>query len=71
MNRACRVVTSEISARILIAAQLQALDEFRWTVIAGDEMRTSLDGVEQVQITMRREPALADESHSELEPLHS
>ena len=60
MNRACRVVTSEISARILIAAQLQALDEFRWTVIAGDEMRTSLDGVEQVQITMRRELALAD-----------
>ena len=56
----CRVVTSEISARILIAAQLRALDHIAWTVVSGDEPTDPAPGVEHVCIPMRREPALSD-----------
>ena len=58
--RACRVVTSEISARILLRKQLLALTEWPWTIVAGDATIDPLPGAEHVQIAMRREPALAD-----------
>lgn len=57
---ACRVVTSEISARILIAAQLHALSEFSWTVVAGDAPTVELPGIRHVCIQMRREFAFSD-----------
>ena len=58
--RACRVVTSEMSARILIAAQLQAIDEISWTVVAGDAATVELTGVEHVRVAMRRELSWTD-----------
>ena len=49
-----------MSARILLAAQLQALDHIHWTVVSGDPPTHTIAGVEYVCIVMRREPALSD-----------
>ena len=60
LPRACRVVTSEISARILLRKQLVALADRPWTIVAGDATVAPIPGAEHLQVTMRREPAWAD-----------
>ena len=58
---ACRVVTTELSTRILLAAQLRAFSErFAWTVVAGDVAKPLGDGITHVCVPMRREPAMSD-----------
>ena len=57
---ACRVVTTELSTRILLRKQLAALSERSWTVVSGDEPTADLPGIRQIQVKMRREPALSD-----------
>jgi glycosyltransferase involved in cell wall biosynthesis len=57
---ACRVVSSEISARILIAEQVRQLDEYEWTIVGGDEPQGRMPGERYVRIPMSREPAISD-----------
>ena len=57
---ACRVVTWSESARILLAGQLAALREFRWSVVSGDEYRDPPAHIVAYWVPMRRELALSD-----------
>jgi glycosyltransferase involved in cell wall biosynthesis len=52
---ACRVVTSSISARLLIAGQLAALTEYDWTVVSGDEWDGPPPTLTHEHVRMRRE----------------
>lgn len=58
---ACRVVTSSMSARLLLESQLRQLDEFAWSVVAGDDDGyRPPPGIESVRLPMRRELAPGD-----------
>jgi glycosyltransferase involved in cell wall biosynthesis len=57
----CRVVTTSLTARVLLANQLRALaDEVDWTVVSGDVYEDPPHGVEVVVIPIRREFAVSD-----------
>jgi glycosyltransferase involved in cell wall biosynthesis len=57
---ACRVVTWSESARFLLAGQLAALREVRWSIVSGDEYPDPPADVAAYWVPMRRELALSD-----------
>ena len=56
----CRVVTTSASARLLLAGQLRALKEVRWSLVSGDGYDDAPPDLVVYDIPMRREPALSD-----------
>ncbi len=58
--RACRVVTTSLTARLLLANQLRKIDEIGWTVVSGDAYDDPPPGVAVEVVPMRREFALSD-----------
>jgi len=58
--RGCRVVTTSLTARVLLANQLGALSEVDWTVVSGDGYDDPPDGVDVEVVPIRREFALSD-----------
>jgi len=59
-RRGCRVVTTALSARVLLANQLRALDDVAWTVVSGDAYDDAPEGIDVEVIPIRREFALSD-----------
>ena len=59
-RRGCRVVTTSLTARLLLANQLRSLDEIDWTVVSGDAYDDPPDGVHVRVVPIRREFALTD-----------
>jgi glycosyltransferase involved in cell wall biosynthesis len=57
---ACRVVTASISARLLLARQLEALQDMRWALVSGDDVDDPPAGVRACTVPMRRELAWSD-----------
>jgi glycosyltransferase involved in cell wall biosynthesis len=49
-----------MSARLLLAGQLRALDDVRWWVVSGDPYPDPPPGLVVEHVAMRREPALSD-----------
>jgi glycosyltransferase involved in cell wall biosynthesis len=58
--RGCRVVTTSLTARVLLANQLRSLPELDWTVVSGDRYDDPVEGVTVEVIPIRREFALSD-----------
>lgn len=58
--RGCRVVTTSLTARLLLANQLRRLRDVEWTVVAGDAYDDPPDGVAVQIVPMRREFSLSD-----------
>jgi len=58
--RGCRVVTTSMTARLLLANQLRSLPEISWTVVSGDEFADAPDTVAVTVVPMRREFAASD-----------
>ena len=58
--RGCRLVTTSLTARVLLANQLRRLDGIDWTVVSGDSYDDAPDGVSVRVVPMRREFAPAD-----------
>lgn len=56
----CRVVTTSLSARLLLAGQMRALSGVDWAVTSGDPWPDAPAGIEFHHIPMRRELALSD-----------
>ncbi len=59
-HRGCRVVTTALSARVLLAHQLSALDQVDWTVVSGDAYDDAQAGLDVEVVPIRREFALSD-----------
>jgi glycosyltransferase involved in cell wall biosynthesis len=59
-RRGCRVVTTSLTARVLLANQLRSLPGIEWTVVSGDRYDDPVDGVRVEVIPIRREFALSD-----------
>jgi glycosyltransferase involved in cell wall biosynthesis len=59
-TRACRVVTTSLTARLLLANQLRRIDEIAWTVVSGDAYDDPPPGVVAEVVPMRREFAASD-----------
>ncbi len=53
--RACRLVTTSLTARVLLANQLARLTDFDWTVVSGDPYPDPAAGIEAVVVPIRRE----------------
>jgi glycosyltransferase involved in cell wall biosynthesis len=58
--RGCRLVTTSLTARLLLANQLRRLRDVEWTVVAGDAYDDPPDGVTVQVVPMRREFSLSD-----------
>jgi len=58
--RACRIVTTSLSARLLIRRQLEELDTIEWTLVSGDAYDDAPPGLRVEVIPMRREFSMAD-----------
>ena len=58
--RGCRIVTTSLTARVILANQLRSLPEAEWTVLSGDRYDDPVDGVDVEVIPIRREFALSD-----------
>jgi len=58
--RGCRLVTTSLTARVLLANQLLALKEVDWTVVSGDAYDDPPKGIDVEVIPIRREFALGD-----------
>ena len=58
--RGCRVVTTSLTARVLLARQLRSLHEVHWTVVSGDSYDDPVEGVDVEVVPIRREFALSD-----------
>jgi glycosyltransferase involved in cell wall biosynthesis len=58
--RACRVVTTSLTARVLIRRQLEALDDIDWTVVSGDTYQDAPVGLRVEVIPIRRQFSPAD-----------
>jgi glycosyltransferase involved in cell wall biosynthesis len=56
----CRVVTTSLSARLLLAGQMAALQEVPWAVTSGDAWPDAPAGIEVHVVPMRRELAASD-----------
>ena len=59
-QRACRVVTTSLTARVLIRHQLEVLDEIAWTVVSGDAYEDAPTGLSVDVLPIRREFSPAD-----------
>jgi glycosyltransferase involved in cell wall biosynthesis len=51
----CRVVTTSLTARVLLANQLRSLTDIEWTVVSGDPYDDPPPGVEVEVLPIRRE----------------
>jgi glycosyltransferase involved in cell wall biosynthesis len=58
--RGCRIVTTSLTARVLLANQLRSLPDVRWTVVSGDPYDDPVEGVAVEVIPIRRQFALSD-----------
>jgi glycosyltransferase involved in cell wall biosynthesis len=58
--RGCRLVTTSLTARLLLANQLRRLGDVEWTVVAGDPYDDPPDGVAVKVVPMRREFSVSD-----------
>ena len=58
--RGCRVVTTSLTARVLLANQLCSLEGVEWTVVSGDAYDDPPPGVRVEVVPIRREFALSD-----------
>lgn len=56
----CRVVTYADSARLLLAGQLHALADVRWSLVSGEAYPDAPEGLTVHVVPMRREPAPSD-----------
>ena len=61
-TRGCRVVTTSLTARVLLANQLRSMPEIDWTVVSGDRYPEPPAEVAVEVIPIRREFALSDAS---------
>ncbi len=59
-QRGCRIVTTSLTARVLLANQLRSLTDVDWTVVSGDRYDDPVPGVAVDVIPIRREFALSD-----------
>src|SRR5579862_9032361 len=60
--RGCRVVTTSMTARLLLQHQLRQLREISWSVVSGDAFDDPPGDVEVEVVPLRREFALSDVS---------
>ena len=60
VRRGCRIVTTSLTARLLIANQLRSIADVEWTVVSGDPYDDPPRGVAVEVIPIRREFALSD-----------
>lgn len=58
--RVCRIVTTSLTARVLLANQLRSLPEIEWTVVCGDSFQDPIDGISVASIPMARELSWKD-----------
>jgi glycosyltransferase involved in cell wall biosynthesis len=58
--RGCRVVTTSLTARVLLANQLRSLRDVEWTVVSGDPYDDPPQGVAVEVVPIRREFSLSD-----------
>jgi len=58
--RGCRVVTTSLTARVLIRHQLQALDEIDWTLVTGDSYDDAPSALAVDVVPIRRQFSPAD-----------
>lgn len=58
--RGCRVVTTSMTARLLLANQLRSLTDISWTVVSGDHFEDAPQGLTVEVVPVRRELALSD-----------
>ena len=58
--RGCRVVTTSMTARLLLAHQLRTLTEIAWSVVSGDSFDGAPGDVEVEVVPIRREFSLSD-----------
>jgi glycosyltransferase involved in cell wall biosynthesis len=58
--RVCRVVTTSLTARILLENQLGSLSEIDWTVVSGNAFRNPAEGISVAIIPMSRELSWSD-----------
>jgi glycosyltransferase involved in cell wall biosynthesis len=56
----CRVVTTSLTARLLLANQLRSMPDIDWTVVSGDPYDDPPEGVEVEVVPIRREFAASD-----------
>ncbi len=59
-RRGCRVVTTSLTARVLLANQLRSITDVDWTVVSGDRYDDPPDGVAVEVVPIRREFAFSD-----------
>jgi glycosyltransferase involved in cell wall biosynthesis len=59
-RQGCRVVTTSLTARVILANQLRTLQEVEWTVVSGDDYDDPPEGITVEVVPMRREFALSD-----------
>jgi glycosyltransferase involved in cell wall biosynthesis len=60
VTRGCRIVTTSLTARVLLANQLASMPEVDWTVVSGDKFDDAPVDVAVEVIPIRREFALSD-----------
>jgi glycosyltransferase involved in cell wall biosynthesis len=58
--RGCRLVTTSMTARLLLGNQLRAIDDVRWSVVTGDAFDDAPEGVDVEVVPIRREFAGSD-----------
>lgn len=58
-RRGCRLVTTSLTARVLLANQLRAMDDIEWTVLSGDAYPDPPPGVAVSVVPVRRELSLS------------
>jgi glycosyltransferase involved in cell wall biosynthesis len=58
--RGCRVVTTSMTARLLLSRQLRAIDDVAWSVVSGDGFDDPPTDVAVDTVPIRREFALSD-----------
>jgi glycosyltransferase involved in cell wall biosynthesis len=58
--RGCRVVTTSMTARLLLANQLRSIGDVEWTVVTGDRFDDAPPGVDVEVVPLRREFAFSD-----------
>jgi len=54
-RRGCRLVTTSLTARVLLAHQLSAVKDVTWTVVSGDDYDDPPEGVRVEVVPIRRE----------------
>jgi glycosyltransferase involved in cell wall biosynthesis len=59
-RRGCRVVTTSMTARLLLGHQLRALDEVSWSVVSGDAFEDAPADLAVEVVPIRRQFSLSD-----------